>query len=80
MKDEHGYEYTNHGPFRVKLEESALGQIMQPSSYEELENICNEIDNDPKFDKVRAQILEAIKNVKFISLQDAQNQIESFNK
>ena len=50
------------------------------SSYEELQDICKTIEEDSSLDAVRAQILEAIKNIKFISLQEAQNQVESFSK
>ena len=74
------YEYTNHGPFRVRLSDSELGKICNPNDWEKIEKVCDEIEKDPKLQKVRESIMNTIKNVKLVSFDEAKAQIERFNK
>jgi hypothetical protein len=50
------------------------------NQWDEIEKICDEIEKDPKLQKVRENITNAIKNVKLVSLDEAKAQIERFNK
>jgi predicted GTPase len=77
---ENEYEYTNHGPFRVRLSDSELVKIFDSNYWEKVEKICDEIEKDPKLQKVRESITNAIKNIKLVSFDEAKAQIEKFNK